>query len=671
MRKSIFILILTILGFSSLAQSDNDILVGPDYRAGQSGMVVKWIPQKLVYPDGFNVYRRSENNENWQKLNESPVKVASKPTDFSQLPTEIQGIYDLVQKASFQELQDNKLIRAFLKLNLYRTQRMAELLGMIWYDENATETIRYQYRISGLIGSEEEELGTTEWITGGQSFMPLPAPDSIVVERLEDVIKIRWSIDESISVATQVEKAAGGRELKAMDELPLYVAFKTDENGDPIYPDYYIIESAHPDTTYSYRFALVDKFGQLGTYSDVFISKPVDLTPPPTPKSPSIVVVDTAMQLSISWGYEALPDDLKGFLIYQRENTEDAPVPISDTLSIENRAVSLKVTRTGDFLITVAAVDDAGNVAESIPLQAKVDDLIAPEVPKEVVVQEQDGLYTISWQPSISVDAIGYFIYRYFGEDKPEDLNGFKIVNGKPLASTVYIDSLGNELKGKLWYAVAAVDSSFNISRISQPASFSIPDNLPPAQPFLKAPEVSEDGILMTWMPNVDDDLENWQLIRHSDDDSLKFTLEPQKTSYLDEAALPGVKYTYTLLARDFTGNYSIPSASISVVAEGVDERIFNGILPSNIELNYSKKDKHIQLSWNQVFNDDNLGVIVYKGESVDDLRPYSGKLRTAGFTDKRIKEETTYFYQLRTYASNGLKKISATKSITIKASDR
>ena len=41
-------------------------------------------------------------------------------------------------------------------------------------------------------------------------------------------------IDESISVATQVEKTAGGGELKATDELALYVAFKTDENGDPI-----------------------------------------------------------------------------------------------------------------------------------------------------------------------------------------------------------------------------------------------------------------------------------------------------------------------------------------------------------------------------------------------------------------------------------------------------
>lgn len=671
MRKSMIILFFIVLGFSGLAQSVNDILVGPDYREEKSGLVIKWIPEKLVYPDGFNIYRKSEANAEWQQLNTSPIKLPPKPADFDQLPGEIQGIYDFVQQASFQDLQDNKLVRAFLKLNLYRTQRMAELMGMIWYDEETTDGSRYQYRVTGLTGTEEEDLGATDWVDGGQAFAPLPPPDSIVVERLEEVINIRWSIDESISVATRVEKAAGQGDFKPIGELPLYVAFKTDEEGNAVYPEHYLIETAHPDTTYRYRFALVDKFGQLGRYSEVFERKPVDLTPPPKPENPSIVVIDTAMQLNLTWQYGQAPEDMKGFMVYSRKDVEDTPLLVSDTLSADQRQISLQMPKTGEYLITIAAIDAAGNMAESIPMQAKIDDLIAPDPPAGIEVTQAEGMYTIQWTPSASPDVNGYFIYRSMGEEMPENANDFRIVNGKPWATTTYIDSLGQDLKGKLWYAVAAVDSSFNVGERSAPASFIIPDNIPPAQPFLTAPEISDAGILINWMANVDEDLETWQLIRLSEEDSAGFLLEPEATSYLDEAALPGVSYEYQLIAKDINGNLSPPSTGISVVAEGTDERIFDGILPANIEIKYAKKEKQIQLSWTQVFNDNNLGVVVYKGASADDMRPYSGKLRTTGFSDKRVQEDTTYFYQLRTYASNGLKKISAIKSITIKASDR
>ena len=63
-----------------------------------------------------------------------------------------------------------------------------------------------------------------------------------------------------------------------------------------------------------------------------------------------------------------------------------------------------------------------------------------------------------------------------------------------------------------------------------------------------------------------------------------------------------------------------------------------------------------VRLEWKQVFNEHIVGVVVYGGEKEDKLSPMSSTSKKIGFQDKRVEEGKTYYYQLRTYATNGAK---------------
>lgn len=656
----------TVLTYGQLV---NKVIAAPDYQDNQ-GIAVKWFTEKGVYPLGFEVQRRVANGD-WQLLG---VTRKQEPDleRLKQMDKTIVQSYAVFYEKSFDYLQTVPSHRAILYLNLSRNDELPQMLGMIYFDETAQQGVIYEYKVNGiLLDSQKEIIGVSKPVQTGE-FKILAAPDSIVVNRKPDLITLKWYIAETVTVSTVVERSVDGGEFTPMSSLPIYVSKNKDESGEWAYPEVYLAdEDIDSASTYSYRFAAVDLFGQLGQFSEVYKLSPVDLIPPPRPEDVLLEVDDRNMTISINWVYDNPPADLAGFKVLGRENVENDPFELSDLLGSESRSASFKVKRTGEYLVSLAAIDNAGNIAESSFSQAKVDDVMPPAAPSDMQISEDSGRYQISWKSPADKDLKGYFIHRYMGNNAPADVADYQILNGKPFAGNIWIDSLGTELSGKLWYAVAAVDSSFNIGGISEPKTFAIPDYTTPATPFLKAPVIDDKGISLYWMQDVDGDLKNWRLFRISESDSIVFNVNPDSTSYTDTKVTAGRSYTYYLCALDQSGLQSDKSNVNEVVAYGVDESIFNGMLPSSLTLKYIKKDKMVKVYWIQKFPEQSLGVIVYKGDKKDDLRPVSGRLKEPLFEDKRVKEGQTNYYQLRTYASNGLNKKSEIKEITIKKEEK
>jgi fibronectin type 3 domain-containing protein len=668
MRRWIVIAAL-ICSVKTQAQLINRVLAAPDYTEG-TGLVVKWLTEKGVYPQGFKVYRAGAGDEDWQ-LTGSTVKQEPDMDRLRDMNKTLMQSYAIFYEKSFDYVQENAAHRAILYLNLARSEELSRMLGMTYFDESAMTGLSYRYRVTGVLEDGTEELiGETAAITMGQ-YQRLAPPDSITLVRLPDGITMRWHIDLSQSATTIIEKSVDGGAFIPMTELPLYVSQDYDSLGSPQWPEVYFFDTEIDSlSSYRYRLAAVDYFGQPGEFSEPVILEPVDFVPPPAPADASILVDDRAMTISMAWSYPTPPDDLAGFVVLQRTSPEQDPTVLSEGISGDSRETTISVNNTGEFLLTIGALDDFGNLTESTFLPAKVDDLVPPAIPQTVAISQDSSYYKISWQPGAEDDVSGYFVYRAMGE-QPADPSDYQVITGRPVESTTFTDSLGNELKGTLWYAVAAVDSSFNISELSPPATYSIPDALPPAQPFLTAPVISEAGIRLEWLPNVDEDLKHWVINRGSAEDTIRMIQSPDSTGFLDANTIGGVSYSYSMYAEDLSGNQSPPTPSLTVTAPGVDDRIFAGILPTSLSLKYQKKDKTIRLSWDQTFTEDNLGVVVYKGSSKSKLRPVSGQLKATGYEDKRVEEGTTYYYQLRTYAANGLNKKSEIKEITLKASDK
>lgn len=668
--RSFLIIAFLFLSSGLQAQLIDRVLAAPDYR-GEGGIAVKWLTEKGVYPGGFRIYRKQDAALDWKMIGTS-IKQEPNMERLKQMNTTLVQSYAVFYEKEFDYLQTVPAHRAVLYLNLSRSQEISEMLGMVYYDEDASQGSTYQYRVTGVLNdNEEEEIGLSPAVQPGV-FAKLSPPDSISVQRFPDQIWLNWKIDETVSTTSVIERSVDGGAYTQVSELPLYVSKSQDSLGNWVFPPVFFADTDIDSmTTYQYRLAAVDYFAQTGEFSEAIVSKPVDFVFPPTPQGATIAVDDRAMMVQLDWEYPAPPDDLKGFVVLSRKELDQVPTVISDTLAQLMRSSAFQVDGTGEYLFTIGAIDEYGNLSESMPLVAKVDDMLPPDLPTDVEVRWEEGISILNWQESPSADIRGYFIYRAIGEQPPADEEGYKIVNSRPYELTQFVDTTGAPLAGSLWYAVAAVDSSYNISQITTPTTFVIPDETAPQAPFMKAPLVGEDVITLEWMQNVDSDLEAWLIHRQAAEDTIIIEVAPEMTRYVDTDVSAGKTYRYVMEARDIQGNVSPRSNVVELVAPGIDKSIFKGIEPKSISLKFVKKSKNVTLDWTQTFNGQNLGVIVYKGTDKDDLRPYSGRLQQAGFTDERIQSGTTYYYQLRTYASNGLNIKSDIKEIKIKAEEK
>jgi fibronectin type 3 domain-containing protein len=242
-----------------------------------------------------------------------------------------------------------------------------------------------------------------------------------------------------------------------------------------------------------------------------------------------------------------------------------------------------------------------------------------------------------------------------------------KYLNNNPIVVTSFADSIGKALVGQVYYAVSAVDTLGNISELSKMVMALIPDFTAPSIPFIKRITPKDKALVVEFMENVDADLKEFILLKNTSKDSSRISLAPDATEYTDKDVVPGTEYTYTMLAQDLSGNWSAISGAYTMVAEGVDESMLMPIMPKSISAKYNKSKKIIEIAWSQLFNDDNLGAAIYKGETNDELALISPMLRTGAYDDKRVKAGNTYYYQIRTYAANGLKHQSELISVTIK----
>ena len=81
---------------------------------------------------------------------------------------------------------------------------------MTYYDDSVDPGTLYQYRVEGVLpGGVAELIGDSEWISEGL-YKPLDAPDSISILRAPEGIVLKWSIDESKTITSMVERSENG-----------------------------------------------------------------------------------------------------------------------------------------------------------------------------------------------------------------------------------------------------------------------------------------------------------------------------------------------------------------------------------------------------------------------------------------------------------------------------
>jgi len=155
----------------------------------------------------------------------------------------------------------------------------------------------------------------------------------------------------------------------------------------------------------------------------------------------------------------------------------------------------------------------------------------------------------------------GFFVYRRSGD----------VAFGGPLAAAPlelrHFRDTAAPLGARVCYVVRAVASSEPLieSGPSNEACVVMRDITPPAAPAGIAVLPRTGGLELIWSASAEQDLAGYRLFRAAAGGEARqlAELEPATTSYLDEGAQRGVRYSYTIVAFDRAGNQSAPSEAV------------------------------------------------------------------------------------------------------------
>ena len=140
-----------------------------------------------------------------------------------------------------------------------------------------------------------------------------------------------------------------------------------------------------------------------------------------------------------------------------------------------------------------------------------------------------------------------------------------------------------------------------------------MPDVVAPERPLIKNASAVDNGVRISWMPNADLDLFNYQVFRKKKGDSLYHRIETvgrELTSITDTSVEWATVYHYKMKAIDESGNQSVFSNTFTVQTEYRQPQEQVAI---SVKVKKKKKLKTVQLTWKA--NPDVMGYVVYSVE--------------------------------------------------------
>ncbi|MCH7535354.1 MAG: hypothetical protein IH948_06350, partial [Bacteroidetes bacterium] len=337
---------------------------------------------------------------------------------------------------------------------------------------------------------------------------------------------------------------------------------------------------------------------------------------------------------------------LKSDTLFNKVNTD--VLREDDTLFFEEVQEGL------GYYYYVASVDEAGNESASNTIFVEVEDMIAPSMPTGVVTESDTGKIKITWDANIEKDLKGYRIYRTINKDQRSN---FVLITPEVLTETKYTDELPKNAKNFFLYKIAAVDTSYNMSELSEAVKLKMPDVTPPAKPFIKNIVQQERKLIIQWIPNVEPDLLGYQLFKRStiseewEQENISL-IPPTSSQYTDRDIVDGVLYEYRIVAKDSTENLSAKSNLFPFKVAFAGQK--NELAPA-LSLKYTRRKNKVQLVWKheQIDKSELKGYVVFRKPKERRYEKLTPLMKERLYNDKGIKKGD-YSYQVRIYLNSG-----------------
>jgi len=661
--KTLIFGFLVFLYSSTYAQKGTVLVMNADTKFAKQTIFIKWFIKEVICNNGVNIYRKKLGENKWTKINNKPYKFGTPilKKHYEQDLT-LNEFVKLINETTEKDLKGIILLNILLKG--IQSDIYSKYLGILYEDNSVVLGETYSYKVMKINGNNEELIGISPNIKVGDYIAEI-APQKIEITAGKHRANIVWKPELERYYAVSIYRSSSiNSKEQLLNELPIMLSYKIEKDGSKSLPEpYFINDSLQNDVTYYYRIVGENFFGRKTETSDTVAVIIKDLIPPLPPYN--LHPMQDNLKTTLIWDITE-SEDLFGFNVF-RSKTDSIYSKINSTILLPTDTMFVdSVDRSGNYFYYVIATDKEGNEARSTKLMVTIPDIIPPIKIEGLEAKADTGKIHLKWIKNKDEDLLGYIIYRRIAGKKEKE---FAPLIADPVKEAKFTDKLPKIAKNYFEYSVAAIDSSYNISELSNIVSAQMPDILAPHKPHFKKTSITEEGIIIEWIPNMEPDLMGYNIFRKEKSEAKEYIklnkdlLSPATYQFTDKETKNGLVYYYILTAIDSTKNISSPSVPFLGAIKEPEQTDSSSI--KKVSITYNSKKKAIRIKWKVSEEDEYKGCVIYRKEAEKPFKSITGLIKKHEFFDENIKVGETYFYQIRIYENNG--KVYKSEIIEIK----
>ena len=539
-------------------------------------------------------------------------------------------------------------------LYIYSTDpRWQYVAGAGWFDDGIKSPGTYKYRVSRLTSSRNKTTVSETSVV----FPPQPYnAEAIALRYKVNMGYIEISFELSDMVNTAGLKLQRSSYLKNdYKEVSAETMF-AQEKGKMVA----LVRDRDVTTgmIYSYVAVPYDGLGNRGKPSEPvnvnFITKPADIgivtefTVTPQPEKGGNL---------LKWDYDHAAF-VNAIEIYRSTSYNDnykrvVSLPAGQNEYFDGSDLQPSITYYYYAVLNNGTGNSLPSARVPVILRGNKENIIPPQ---DLTATRSGNVVTLRFR-RVGYDIHGYYVYRADGYTS--ELQQLQRMLHSTDSLLTYTDTLPVSSRSAVYsYAVASVNTSYNISPVSSRVSISFSGGLMPVPDRLNA-MLEDNAVKLVWsdVAGLNPSITAYEVYRsiksqgkESGKEQLLGTVNFMSNSYTDKQVIPGMNYVYRVrcIAADTTdvSSFSLPY-SIYVPAG-------NALPPG--EVSAIASSKVITLKWTLPVADDIQSVLVYRApengkESL--LKTLDGKAES--FTDDSAEKGKMYYYFIVIKYKNGL----------------
>lgn len=482
---------------------------------------------------------------------------------------------------------------------------LAEAMGMRYTDRNVQPGRHYFYFVEPLIPDDELKTNADVVEIDNVPYKQPPFEPEITdsTSSGKDII-LYWPLNAGGYTAFDIERRTPGGEWTRLNHRP-FITYNSDDR--PVYQNQYT-DKVENLGTYEYRIRGYDSFSEMSPWSPVHTARLGDIIPP-LPPTITYMHVDRSdsveVFVDVHFYKDTLEADLAGYKIYYyNEVASDNWIPLHEDLIPPGDTVKrVQINDLPSGMITIASVDNDGNMASSMPKPIVLEDVTPPSAPTDLrYTMRPDGIVVLRWSPNPEPDVRGYQLYAANDTTHAwQQVSGTAVIKDTIAYDTTVVLGLNQRY---IYYRLKAVDYAGNSSEFSDILQVQRLSYDKPITCVIDSVWQNDSTVFMNWRTQAEHNVIAYRLYRRQKGENSPWVI----VQTVDASKVPGnIVHTEDMPPFDRKNRYfyAIEAVStahiVSDLSYPVGVRVTGPDLidvPLTLTASYDTKARQLVLDW-------------------------------------------------------------------------